>query len=44
MTPVIASARVLVVDDDLTTRSIAMAALKDAGFEPFEASDGVEAL
>ncbi|WP_374515491.1 putative bifunctional diguanylate cyclase/phosphodiesterase [Niveibacterium sp.] len=44
MTPVIASARVLVVDDDLTTRSIAMAALKDAGFEPFEACDGVEAL
>lgn len=38
------TARILVVDDDITTRSIALAALKDAGFEPFEAADGLEGL
>ena len=44
MTPLPAHGRILVVDDDLTTRSIATAALKDAGFELIEAGDGIEAL
>ncbi|WP_341675512.1 EAL domain-containing protein [Niveibacterium sp. SC-1] len=44
MTPTPVHGRILVVDDDITTRAIAVQALKDAGFEPLEASDGIEAL
>ncbi len=44
MTPLQVQGRILVVDDDFTTRSIATASLRDAGFETFEAGDGVEAL
>jgi diguanylate cyclase (GGDEF)-like protein len=44
MTPIAVHGRLLVVDDDLTTRSIALAALSEAGFEAHAAGDGMEGL
>ncbi|WP_417069953.1 putative bifunctional diguanylate cyclase/phosphodiesterase [Niveibacterium terrae] len=44
MTPIAVHGRLLVVDDDLTTRSIALAALSEAGFEAHQAADGMEGL
>ena len=44
MTPIAVHGRLLVVDDDLTTRSIALAALSEAGFDAYAAGDGMEGL
>ena len=36
--------RILIVDDDAHIRELARVFLQDAGFDIYEASDGVEAL